>query len=174
MLATKRSFLPFQIHITDETENVYKLSELSIRTITIDLLKPDFSLIRSEHMTSYDIKISSLDMPIYVFGLTKMMMSYNCKISRVKIETAPFEDLFEQSLYIESHFNPTPDDYKKYAISRNQKTGEMLGTDREYDKSKYKEFIKKWNDKTEEIELCIFDTNPGKDKDWLDYVKQEI
>jgi hypothetical protein len=100
----------------------------------------------------------------------------NPKIIRVKIE-CPFDvKLIERSLYIEAHFDhkynlTLPIPYYLYPLSRNAKSGRVMGTSREYDKSLFEEFRDWWKDEGE-VELCLYDDYIREDFDWFKlYVK---
>ena len=67
-----------------------------------------------------------------------------------------------QALYAESHFNPFN---KVYPLSKNQRSGKLMGTDREYKVDKFDTFFDKW--KNEDIELCLYDTFVEEDFDWF-------
>ena len=84
-------------------------------------------------------------------------------VYRIKIETPFYFDFIEESVYIESHFNS---DEFKLPTSRNISKNYNLATLRSYDKSNYEKFIEE--NKNSETELCIWDTNPLRDKKWFD------
>ena len=162
----KSGFLPFEIHITGKTDDIHKLS--FVNTISIELLRPDLSVMRVEHMTNHEVKMSYPDAFVYCYGLQAILRDAGCKLIRTKIETAPFSEMFDRALYAECHFKASSDELKKYPLSRNLKTGKLLGTAKEYKRESFEEFIKKWEGVTEEIELCIFDSNKESDNDWME------
>lgn len=171
MLASQRSFLPFEIHITTKTDLIHITSP--VNTIAIDLLKPNLEILRTEHMTNHSVKMSMFDICYYVVGLEYCITNQKNKVQRVKLETAPFTDLFYKSLYIEAHFKPTDEEIKQgiYPLSRNCNNNKILAIARELDKSKFGDFIKQWEKRTEEIELCLFDSKAEQDDDWLNLYK---
>lgn len=171
MLSSQRSFLPCEIHITTKTDLIHRTSP--VNTITIDLLKPNLEILRTEHMTNHSVKMSLLDICYYVMGIEYYLRFTKNKIERVKLETAPFVDLFYKSLYIEAHFKPTDEEIKQgiYPLSRNCNNNKMLAIARELDKNKFGDFIKQWEKRTEEIELCLFDSKAEQDDDWLNLYK---
>ena len=157
----------FEIHITGD-ESIHRLAKkYGHKTIAIDLLRPDLSVLRTEHMTSIVLKYP-FDTGEYDRCKTLVDHIVCCyeadglKISRVKIES-PFYDYYvDQSIYMESHFES---ESTYYPVSRNQKKTVLLATDREYDHSGYWDFKEKHDGK--ELELCLYDTNPREDIDWL-------
>lgn len=172
MLASQRSFLPFEIHITTKTDLIHTTSP--VKTIAIDLLKPNLEILRTEHMTNHSVKMSLLDIHYYAIGLEYYLFLMKNEIQRGKLETAPFADLFYKSLYIEAHFKPTDEEIKQgiYPLSRNRNNNKMLAIARELDKSKFGDFIKQWEKRTDEIELCLFDSKSEQDNDWLNLYKE--
>ena len=51
----------FEIHITGESSIIGVLSILGVKTIVVDLLKPDGELLRTEYMSSYVRDYSDFD-----------------------------------------------------------------------------------------------------------------
>lgn len=163
----------FEIHITADSRIHNAISALNqsfgdnkIRTIKIDLLKPDGSFLRTQHMTSFVTQQPDFGhCAVYVIGLTNILRNHHdIKIIRTKIECPFHEHYASKSLYIESHF-AAPDN-SPYPISRSQHKTIIGATDRSYDKSKYHEFREKWKNST--VELCLSDSNIAEDKDWSD------
>lgn len=154
----------FEIHITG-SQCIHDIGgRYKHKTIAIDLLKPDRSVLRTEHMTSFVRKFSHYDQcKSYVDKIYRMYVLDGLTVHRVKIESPVYEHYIDSSLYIESHFES---DQVDYPISRNQKKTVCLATDREYDIKRYDEFIEKHRD--HDLELCLFDTNPREDYDWLE------
>jgi len=160
----------FEIHITGD-ESIHRLAKkYDHKTIAIDLLRPDRSCIRTEHMTSLILKYPFQQ---FAYSECKKLVDHivccyeadGLKIFRVKIESPFYGHYVEQSLYMESHFES---ESTYYPISRNQKKTVFLATDREYDQVSYLDFKKKHENK-EELELCLYDTNPREDvEDWLE------
>lgn len=159
--------IPFEIHITgDSSELNATLTDLGIKNIIVELLKPDNSVLRTEHMSSFVRNMRYNEIHQFVLDLvTKLAKQHN--IIRVKIESPPILELFPMSLYVESHFIPRSN---KYALSRNVKSGKLMGTDREYNKNEYQTFLDKWQN--EDCELCVFDSFKEEDFDWLSLYNQ--
>jgi hypothetical protein len=157
----------FEIHITGD-ESIHRLAKkYDHKTIAIDLLRPDYSCIRTEHMTSFILKypfqtLAYDSCKLLVDNIVRCYEADGLKIARVKIESPFYDYYIEQSLYIESHFTT---DGTYYPISRNQKKTACLATDREYDQDLYWDFKQKHEGK--ELELCLYDTFPREDLDWL-------
>jgi hypothetical protein len=100
----------------------------------------------------------------------------DCNISRVKVECAPVEHLFNVSHYLEVHFETHIDlnqegsmisHFSHLPLSVNKISNKYIRTDREYDKRLYNKFIEKYQS-FGDIELCIFDTNVNGDKKWFE------
>ena len=53
------------------------------------------------------------------------------------------------------------------SISKNRKSGKLMGTDRCYLQEDYVNFIQKWKD----VEMCLFDSFVEEDFDWFDLYK---
>lgn len=154
----------FEIHITADDKIHEVAKQHNHKTIIVDLLNPDKTLIRSEHMTSIISKHSSYDeCKIFVDKIVQIYKDGGVEICRVKIECPIYDHYINQSIYAESHFETNGNEY---AISRNQKKTVFLGTDREYNKENYHEFIDKH--KGRDLELCLYDDNSSEDSDWLD------
>jgi hypothetical protein len=157
----------FEIHITGD-ESIHRIAKkYDHKTIAIDLLRPDRSFIRTEHMTSLVLNYpfpreSYKECKSLVDQIVLSYESDGLKITRVKIECPFYEHYVNQSLYIESHFET---ESTHYPISRNQKKTVCLATDREYDKDEYFMFKKQHEGK--ELELCLYDTFPKEDIDWM-------
>ncbi len=150
----------FEIHITGQPSIIKELDSLGIKSIIVELLWPDHSLLRTEYMSSFVEKFHTYeDCKVYVDALVLRLKS---PIIRVKIESPYYEDYAQQSLYMESHFTPFNN---VYPISRNKKSGKLMATDRTYIKSDYAWFLKKW--KNEDVELCLFDSFVQEDRDWF-------
>jgi len=152
----------FEIHITG-TQNInQELDVMGIKNIIVDLLYPTRDFFRREYMSSFIMKFESYQECLtWVKDLESKIES---PIIRVKIESPYYSEYVDNSLYMESHFNPY-DNQIKYPISQNSKSGRFMGTDREYDKEKYQEFKEKWGH--EDIELCLYDTFISEDQDWF-------
>lgn len=159
----------FEVHITgDESiiENAVKLGNL--KTITVDLLRPDRSVLRTEYMTALVTKCDQYQTcHDQTMKLVEDFKNLGTKIIRVKIECPPYQHYFNSSLYMESHFKMIDDltFIPFFPTSRNQKKNKLLGTDRTYDKADYKRFSDTHQDN--ELELCLYDSFIDEDLDWL-------
>ena len=158
----------FEIHITGDESINDVLTAMNIKNIIVELLHPDGTSLRTEYMSSFVEKhLNYNDCYDRILALaTKLKSEHNIDIIRVKIECPYYEEYVPKSKYIESHFIPKD---SKYPISRNKRSGKLMGTDREYDSSKYQEFIEKWQG--EDVELCVFDTFVEEDFDWMNLYK---
>jgi hypothetical protein len=154
----------FEIHITGDESIMEVGPQLGMKTIAIDLLKPNKELLRTEYMTSDVKKLSNFALcKSHVFWVVEQFESFGVKIHRVKIECPFYDHYLHSGRYIESHF-PTTDIV--YPISRNQKKTTISATAREYDQTQFTAFAKKWVDVT--VEICLYDSNVEGDKDWFD------
>lgn len=158
----------FEIHMTADSR-ILDVTEL--KTITVDLLKPDFSLLRTEYMTSHIYKCESYQKcKEYVDNLTTELIDLGLNIIRVKIECPYYQEYKDQSLYFEVHYETYEN---KYPLSKNRNKSTYLCTAREYDKTKYNNLIEKHYNKEKPqkewtMELCLYDTYIEEDKDWFD------
>lgn len=157
----------FEIHITG---NQAILDVDWIKTIAIDLLKPDGSLLRSEYMTSAVMKFENYQKCLEEVNKIVERLKLITNIVRVKIECPFYAHYEKQSLYIESHFDvKTP---TQYPTSKNQKKTKLLGTERVYNdpandqmQSLYLHFRLKWREAVNE--LCLYDSYVDEDSDWF-------
>jgi len=154
----------FEIHITG-TESIIDLAKkIPIKTIVIDLLKPDKSHHRTEYMTSQVHKAENYQAcKDYVDSIVPQLG----ELHRVKIECPYYEHYVKQSVYIESHFSAVGSDYP---ISKNKNKSTFLGTDREYKIKNYGFFRRRY--KGVVVELCLYDSNVKEDQDWFDLYKE--
>jgi len=153
----------FEIHITGDESILNNAERLGLRTIVVELLTPDVTVLRNEFMTSHVAKFVNYEAcKIWVDDIVLQLKDAGTNIIRVKIESPYYEHYVEQSCYIESHFKTENPD--KYPISRNVRKSYYLGTDRVYNQDCYSEFRKKWD----EVELCLYDSDYLEDADWLD------
>lgn len=153
----------FEIHITGDESILNKALALGLKTISVELLRPDKSVIRTEHMTSAIKKFQNYSYcKEYVDGVVDELNRDGVKIIRVKIESPFYRHYKDQSLYMEAHFVTSN---SKYALSRNIRKTEFLGTEREYLHDCYEAFVERHSGK--DIEICLHDTNVNEDKDWL-------
>ena len=153
--------IPFEVHITGD-QNILQVPNL--KTIAINLLKPDQSFLRTEYMTSQVLYASNFDHICRQVTNICLELEKLTLIQRIKIECPFYQQFAEQALYIESHFLTEQGDFP---ISRNQNKTVLLGTDREYNSAKFDDFRRKWSGKT--IELCVLDTYPEEDADWFEF-----
>ena len=152
----------FEIHITGEKGINQELNEMNIKNIIVDLLYPTRDFFRREYMSSFIMRFESYQECLsWVKDLEANIKS---PIIRVKIESPYYSEYGDISLYMESHFTPR-EDQVKYPLSKNYKSGKLMGTDREYMKVNYQKFREKWGH--EDIELCLYDTLIEEDKDWF-------
>lgn len=151
----------FEIHITGDKSIIDTAKELDVKTIQLNLYRPDKTLLRTEYMTSYIHHAMTIDRcKEHVYKMVGAL-SQKCKIIRVKIESPYYDEYVDKSLYMESHFKS---DEFKYPTSKNRGKHHWMGTAREYDKAKYQEFCDKWN----RVELCLYDTFVEEDLDWME------
>lgn len=158
----------FEIHITGEEGINQEFEKMGLKNIVVELLYPNKDRLRTEYMSSFVLKSLSLaECKSYVNRILKVLET---KVIRTKIECPVYEDYIEDSLYVEAHFIPDPSD-EGYPLSRNQRSGKIMGTDREYDKERYAEFLRRWDN--EDKELCMYDSFVEEDKDWFDLYEKE-
>lgn len=155
----------FEIHITGDESILEKANSLNLKTISINLLKPNKEVLRTEHMTSIIAKFENKDVCLgYVKDIANELANMGVKIIRVKVETPYYEHYVKDSLYMESHF---VDDSMKLPTSQNVKKTKLLATDRTYDQNNYKKFKNLYTKDGYELELCIFDSYVEEDVDWF-------
>lgn len=153
----------FEIHITGDKEIINLANKLSLKTIVIDLLKPDKSHLRTEYMTSHAQKFNNCkDCKAFVDNAAKELGN----VVRIKIESPYYEHYVNQSVYIESHFKAVN---SSYPMSKNQNKDSLLATDREYKIENYEFFRRKY--KGVVVELCLYDSNINEDLDWFNLYK---
>lgn len=158
----------FEVHITGD-ESIHEVAKRhDYKTIAVDLLRPDKSVIRTEHMTSLIFKYPFENMSFerckaLVYDIVRKFEDAGVKIIRVKIECPFYDHYRKQSLYMESHFIT---EETTHPLSRNRRKTTLLGTDRTYNRNEYVRFKNKYEGK--EVELCLHDTFPDEDKDWFD------
>lgn len=158
----------FEIHITGSINIREVCKTLGVKTISVELLKPNGGTLYIEDMTSFIFKGSEIDMYERVLLLVGDLSRNNVSISRIKVET-PYvgcEHLVPKSKYMETHFQCGERSRFTLPTSRNTKKTTFLATDRTYDQSNYFEFYKKY--KNNELELCIFDSNIEQDREWFE------
>lgn len=153
----------FEIHITGN-HRIHEVGKaLGLKTIQVELLDLNYNVIRVEHMTSIVVqKPNYAECLQFVLETAEEIRSHGCRIIRTKIECPVYEHYIKKALYIESHFKYNSN---IYPISRNVTKDYNLGTCREWDRTKFETFFDTWKDSI--IELCLFDTYPEEDLDWL-------
>ena len=157
----------FEIHITG-LETIHELSKrISKKTITVEMVSPTKMALYQEHMTSM---VEKYDSAAECIDYVERYVRYygNHIVSRAKVEcsaTPEYNHYLETARYVEAHFEAHD---ALYPMSRNTSKNFYLATDREYDKSKFNDFIKKYEDKAE-IEICVYDTNIWSDNKWFAY-----
>src|SRR5689334_14136900 len=94
----------FEIHITGDKSILQAAKPL--KTIEVQLLRPDKSILRTEYMTSHMQHMASgyKGCKQYVDDIVGYLKEIGVNIVRVKIESPYYEHYVAQSLYIESHF----------------------------------------------------------------------
>ena len=147
----------FEIHITGTEEIIKRANELQIKSIIIDLLKPDRSVLRSEFMTSHVKKFNDY---AECYNYTMDLASRLGNVIRVKIESPYYNKYLNQCLYLESHFIS---DKMVHPTSKNRIKDKLLATARTYAKDTFGEFINNYD----EIEMCLFDDFVSEDSDWF-------
>lgn len=157
----------FEIHITGDKQILAAGEKLGVKTIAVDLVKPDRSYFRTEYMTSIVYKCENYKACLwYVDQLLYSLRYMGVKVCRAKIECPWYDHYVGQSLYLESHFDATDN---TFPLSRNQRKTTFLATDRTYDHTAYKAFMERWKDAVKE--LCLFDSNVAEDADWFNLYK---
>ena len=154
----------FEVHITTADDSIHDfcLKNNGIKTIAVQLLRPDKSVLRTEHMTSQTYRFESYDNCLKeVLRITEEIKK-ECPVIRVKIESVYYAHYSKQSLYIETHFDSTE---MKFPTSKNKNKSNLLATDRTKNKDQYYFFMKKYL--ANEIELCLYDTFEDEDLDWF-------
>lgn len=163
----------FEIHITGDEKIIEVGNKLNVKTIVLDLVKPDKSYLRTEYMTSCVHHCENYnECKKFVDNLVNQLVDEGVQIARVKIECPFYPQYKDQSLYFEVHYQAR---CNLYPLSQNCGKDYYLCTAREYDKDKYDSLWQKhggifllgppphWT-----MELCLYDTNVKEDKDWFD------
>lgn len=163
----KKTMKLFEIHITGKDETILNyLNDKQLKGISIDLLTPDHTLLRTEHMSSLQQKFESYELcKNWVDELVSDMVSNNIEIVRIKIECPFYEEYASESVYVESHWRVPNDTTCGYPVSRNQGSNKCLATNRTYDKNTYSQFIEQ--EKGRQVELCMYDSFIEEDYDWF-------
>jgi hypothetical protein len=144
-----------------------------LRTISVELLHPNLTVLRTEDMTSHRAEFETFEECKEFVDIMADHLHMAAGVVRVKIESPYYPEYVGKSCYIESHWTPeilTED----YPLSRScHKRHKILATAREYDQSKFEEFNETWKGKGI-VELCLYDSFVKEDKDWFDlYQKVE-
>lgn len=158
----------FEIHITGDEKIIEVAKKLDVKTIVIDLVKPDRSYFRTEYMTSHTRMSHDYDdCKQWVNDLVKQLTTAGVNIVRVKIECPFYPKYRDRSIYFEVHYDAVSN---VYPMSRNKGKDSFLCTAREYDKDKYDDLAWRHSGVTRDctMELCLYDTNVEEDKDWFD------
>lgn len=177
----------FEVHITGGESILKGCASLGIKAISVDLLRPDRSVIRAEHMTSHVIKIdtSAIGAPAWASleeaelainfadSLAARLATYSAVV-RTKVECPVSENLLHIAKYVECHFSESLELYglcfADYPIplARNQRKQYAVATAREYDRTKFSQFINDCKQLPKaEVELCVYDTFVEEDADWF-------
>ncbi len=156
----------FEIHITGNDHIHYVANSYGIKTIKLDLLRPNGSVIKTEHMTSFVGEYNNLwECVNSVAGLRDLLNKNGCEVARVKIECpVSYDKYLDVSLYIETHFNQMGI-ASIYPASKNKEKESVTGTDRAYGVKNYPKFKEKWHNQI--LELCLYDTFVKQDEDWF-------
>ncbi len=156
----------FEIHITGVNKNILmEFENKGIKTLHAQLLSPTEEIVGEEFMSSLIKKFETYeDCKLWVDELCSKI---HTDIRRVKIECPVYEEYIERSLYIETHF-PTTNNLSPFV--KNVRSSKLVSTEREYDKTKYKEFIEKYKD-NKEVELCLYDDYIREDFYWFNLFK---
>ncbi len=152
----------FEIHITGDDKIHEAAGEWGLKTIQVELFRPDGTSLRIEHMTSivkkFDFYEAALRWTINAVGRLKE----NCEITRVKIESPPYPHYLFLAKYAEVHFK---DNSFKYPTSKQPSKNYYLATERV--NMKFYDWLRsKWPN--EQLEICLFDDNMAEDMDWLE------
>ena len=152
----------FEIHITGDESINKVLDALGHKNIVVSLLYPDAKTVfRTEYMSSIVKQFNALyECEDWISTLIVELRKSEVDIIRIKVECPYYEHYLKHSLYLESHFKPFN---LVFPISRNEKSGKLIATDRIYAKSLYDSFRDAW--KNEDVEMCVYDTFPEEDFD---------
>lgn len=157
----------FEIHITGSENILEELSKLQIKSIEIDLLKPDKSVLRRQHMSSTVQEFKNLsDATKWTESLSAMLETKGVQIIRKKIESPIYEHYLSTALYMETHWRTSG--WGSQVLSEIVHSGKMIATDRLYrirDTELIKAFLKRHS--LRQIELCLYDTFISEDYDWF-------
>jgi hypothetical protein len=169
----------FEIHITGDEKIIEAAQELGIKTIVLDLVKPDKSYFRTEYMTSHADSFQNYNKcKTWVDELVSKLTEAGVNIIRVKIECPYYPQYKDKSLYFEVHYESSTN---AFPMSQNHGKDFYLCTAREYDRSKHDALWQKHGGifllappPHCTMELCLYDTNIEEDKDWFDLYENSI
>jgi hypothetical protein len=158
----------FEIHITGD-ESIHSVAaKRQHKTITLQLVRPNYSLIRLDHMTSIIMPATDLSSALaQLKEIEKYYIDNGVDIKRVKMEcplTTAYKDYVRDAVYAECHFEASN---SNLPTSRNVKKNTFSATDRCYNHSLFLEFYFEYLGL--DIELCVLDTNDKWDVDWTTY-----
>src|SRR5581483_3801547 len=132
----------FEIHITGDKKILEAGNKLDIKTITLDLVKPDKSYFRTEYMTSYIHRCENYgECKKFADNLVNQLLNEGVQIIRVKIECPYYSHYKDKSLYFEVHYQA---ENNLYPMSQNKGKDYFLCTVREYDKDRYDSLRQKY------------------------------
>jgi hypothetical protein len=157
----------FEIHITGKDDKILKfLEERNLKGISVGLLEPNGEMMRTEHMSSIQMKFQNYwKCYDWVDSMKWLMRDKEIDILRIKIECPAFyEHYIDESLYVESHWRLEKIEGSD-PISINLKSNKLLATRRTYNQDEYPIFIKE--EKGKEVELCLYDSFVEEDFDWF-------
>ena len=180
--------MKFEIHITGDDSIKLACQELGFKTISIDLLRPDLSVIRVEHMVSHVIGIDlgsgsgqwALDTKAklaidFVMLLSEKLEAMGVNVVRTKVECPGYANLQHMAKYAECHFEFTGAELSA-PLARNQSKTKILATSRENNVAYIGRFLDYYRLAIPgcETELCLYDTNVLEDSDWFDHYINEL
>lgn len=155
----------FEIHITAE-KTIRSLKNL--KTISLELFQPNGCFLKEEHMTSMIKKYESAYFAIEdTLKLSNNLKSLGIDVYRTKIECPPYPEYLDKAIYVESHFEVSSTE--EFPTSRNLNKSTLLGTEREYNKINFENFLKFSKAKGRETEICIYDDNIKEDEKWFSF-----
>jgi hypothetical protein len=164
--------IPFEFHITGNPKIHDAASYYGIKSIAVDLHRPNGSILRTEHMTSYVAQLSNVNCLLNAMDEARKTVQHilkvgyvkDLKIWRVKVECPYMQGIPAQ--YIEAHYDS---DKFEYPTSRNigKLTPVYMATEREYDSNNFLEFNSVHRAANHIVELCVFDSYVSEDEDWM-------
>jgi len=170
----------FEIHMTAADDSIHEAADdLKIKTIAVNLLRPDLSILRTEHMTSHAQDFSDFDeCKKFVNDLAFKFRNRGIEMVRTKIETPFSSSVACNSVYIESHWKQIISGnyfgHRCSPLSQNQNklgSDKYLATDRLYDR-KYFDLFNDAYKNNATVELCLYDSFVEEDADWFNLYDQ--